>query len=129
MTKHLVQIIYPDEFYQVLHLEMTFEDAPNVWAVLEQVFAEWNDSPLAGKMFIQARVRSLSVNDIVSVNGVFYQCKSIGWTEVSPEYVSELIKEVKSHPFRKERGAWICLNDIMYNRSKVQTISEIALGA
>ena len=129
MTKHLVQIIYPDEFYQVFHLEMTFEDAPNVWAVLEQVFAEWNDSPLAGKMFIQARVRSLSVNDIVSVNGVFYQCKSIGWTEVSPEYVSELIKEVKSHPFRKEHGAWIVLNDIMYNRSKVQTISEIALGA
>lgn len=118
MTKHLIQVIYPDEFFQVFHLEMQFEDATSVWAVLDEVFGQWNDSPFQSKLSKESNVRSLSVNDFVSVNGVFYQCQSIGWTEVSPEYVSGLVLEVRNHPYRRERGAWICLNDIMYQRGK-----------
>jgi hypothetical protein len=120
MTKHLIQVIYPDEFHQVFHLDLPFEDAPNVWAVLEEVFGQWNDSPFQSQLSKESRVRSMSVNDFVSVNGVFYQCQSIGWTEVTPEYVSEIIKEVRSHPFRKEHGAWISLNDVMYDRRKAK---------
>ena len=68
------------------------------------------------EMFINSKKRSLSVNDIVCVNGTYYQCLPYGWKEVTTEYVINLENEVSNHPRRSE-GAWFALSDVMYGRS------------
>jgi hypothetical protein len=66
-------------------------------------------------MFIRSKKRSLCVNDIVCVNGEYFQCASFGWNSVTPEYVNELENEVANHPSRCE-GAWFALMDVMWER-------------
>lgn len=84
---------------------------------LERVFAEWNHgSGMECEMFIKSNKRSLSVNDIVCVNGNYYQCRSFGWKKVTAEYVNELEKEVALHPTRHAYGTWYALTEIMYGR-------------
>ena len=81
---------------------------------LERVFAEWNHgSGMECKMFIESNKRSLSVNDIVCVNGKYYQCKSFGWKQVTDEYVYQLEEDVAKNPRRFE-GAWFALSEVMY---------------
>ena len=87
MKKNLVHVIYPDEalYSYVIINDMSVEDN------LERVFAEWNHgSGMECEMFIESKKRSLSVNDIVCVNGKYYQCKSFGWKQVTDEYVYQL---------------------------------------
>ena len=92
---------------------------------LERVFAEWNDgSGMECKMFIESKKRSLSVNDIVCVNGKYYQCQSCGWKEVTTEYVINLEKEVATHP-RRFDGAWFALSDVMWKRQKNEIYPEL----
>ncbi len=114
MKKNLVHIIYPDEaiYSFVVINDMSVEDN------LERTFAEWNDgSGMECKMFIESKKRSLSVNDIVCVNGKYHQCQSFGWKQVTTEYVNQLEKEVALHPLRAD-GAWFALSDVMWNRKR-----------
>lgn len=86
--------------------------------VLEDVFGMFNrGSGSESKLFADSRMRSLSVNDFVSVNGQWYQCQGHGWKKVTDEYVDELEKSVVSHPMFSVNGAWWCLSDIMAKRS------------
>ena len=113
MKKNLIHVIYLDEaVYSFVTInDMSVEDN------LERVFAEWNHgSGMECKMFIESKKRSLSVNDIVCVNGAYYQCRSFGWKKVTAEYVNELEKEVALHPTRHAYGPWFALTEIMYGR-------------
>ena len=113
MKKNLIHVIYPDEatYSYVTTNDMSVEDN------LERVFAEWNHgSGMECEMFINSKKRSLSVNDIVCVNGTYYQCLPYGWKEVTTEYVINLENEVSNHPRRSE-GAWFALSDVMHGRS------------
>ena len=75
------------------------------------------------ELFIKSNVRSLSVNDIVCVNGTFYQGDSFGWTEVDAEYVNQLEKEVATHPRRFIDNPWSILSDIMWKRNKNRLVT------
>jgi len=115
MKKNLIHVIYPDEavYSFVATNDMSVEDN------LERVFAEWNDgSGMECEMFVKSNKRSLSVNDIVCVNGKYFQCASVGWYEVSSEYVNALEKEVADHPSRSD-SAWFALTEVMWGRKRV----------
>jgi hypothetical protein len=117
MIKNIVNIIYPDEFTVGFVIETN--DVVDVHDILEMVFAQWNaGSGCESELFIKSRKRSLSVNDIVCVNGTYFQCASFGWDEVSPEYVNDLEKSVAIHPRRFVDSAWSVLNDVMWERKK-----------
>jgi hypothetical protein len=112
MKKNIIHVIYPDEvaFSFVVTNDLSVEDN------LERTFAEWNHgSGMESDLFVGSKKRSLSVNDIVCVNGKCYQCQSFGWKEVTAEYVIELENDVANHPRRIE-GAWFALNSVMYER-------------
>jgi hypothetical protein len=122
-----IQIIYPGEYNARFFIET--ETAVTDHELLERIFAEWNyGSNQESKEFINARVRSLSVNDIVwiggrpegSLLGRYYQCASIGWTEVDVNFVNQLEAEVKNHPKMEEGGAFFALSDIMWQRKKAE---------
>ena len=115
MKRNLIHIIYPDDFTSsfIMNTDMSTAD------ILERVFAEWNHgSGMECEMFVNSKKRSLCVNDIVCVNGTYFQCASFGWHEVSPEYVNALEKEVANHPSRVE-GAWFALMDVMWERQNI----------
>lgn len=112
MKKNLIYVIYPDEDVYIFVTINNLSQEDN----LERVFAEWNHgSGMESPLFIESKKRSLSVNDIVCVNGKYYQCMSFGWNEVNAEYVNQLEKEVAIHP-RRFDGAWFALNEVMRNR-------------
>ena len=121
VMKNLIHVIYPDEavYTYVAINDLSVEDN------LERVFAEWNHgSGMECNMFIESKKRSLSVNDIVCVNGKYYQCQSFGWKQVTDEYVNELEKEVAIHP-RRFDGAWFALNDVMWKRHNNEIYPEL----
>jgi hypothetical protein len=102
MKKNLIHVIYPDE--AVISFMMTTDMSSA--DILERVFAEWNHgSGMECEMFVNSKKRSLSVNDIVCVNGTFFQC-------------AELEEAVSAHPSRTE-GAWFALMDVMWERQNV----------
>lgn len=114
MNRNRINIIYPDEaiFSFVMENDLSVEDN------LERVFHEWNaGSGMECELFINSRMRSLSVNDIVVVNGEYFQCLSFGWKQVSEEYVKQLERNVSSHPSRNVHGAWFALHDVMYRQN------------
>jgi hypothetical protein len=109
MKRNLINIIYPDEAVNsfVMTTDMSSAD------ILERVFAEWNDgSGQECEMFIRSQKRSLSVGDVVCVNGRYHMCKSFGWKEITAEEVNELENAVSNHPNRI-RGSWFALNDVI----------------
>ena len=115
--KNLIHVIYPDES---VHSYVKDSDE-GVDRILEEVFGEWNHgSGMESELFMASKKRSLSVNDIVCVNGKYYQCESIGWNEVSMEYVDELESMVSMHPSREVHGAWFALSEVMWNRKKCE---------
>lgn len=121
MNRNRINIIYPDEaiFSFIMENELSVEDN------LERVFAEWNaGSGMECELFIKTRIRSLSVNDIVMVNGKYFQCLSFGWKEVTAEYVEQLETNVSVHPRRYIDGAWFALNDVMrkHNNGVLMTV-------
>lgn len=122
-TNNLVHVIYPDEFTASFIIKTDGEVDPH--DILEMVFAQWNNgSGCESQLFINSKVRSLSVNDIVCVNGNYYQCASFGWNEVTADYVKELEDAVENHPSRRE-GAWFALNDVMWERNKQKNLVVI----
>ena len=122
MTKNLINILYPDS--NSFAFAMETNGHVDHHDILERVFAEWNHgSGMECELFIKSNVRSLSVNDIVCVNGTFYQCESFGWAEVTAEYVNQLEKEVATHPRRFIDNPWIILSDIMWKRNKNRLVT------
>lgn len=113
MKKNLIHVIYPAQKVISFVLEADFPTQD----ILEMVFARFNNgSGMECKEFTSAGIRSLSVNDIVCVNGQYFQCLPFGWEEVSGEFVNKLEDEVRNH-FRFDfAGAWFALNEIMYQR-------------
>lgn len=120
MKKNIIHVIYPGDSTSGFVVET--QDTDDNHAILEQIFAEWNHgSGKESEVFIKAKKRSLSVNDIVCVNGTYYQCAGFGWDTVTPEYVTQLENEVVSHPRCQDEsqgGAYFALSDIMWNRKK-----------
>jgi hypothetical protein len=113
MKKNLIHVIYPDESVT----SFVLESGDTIDNILEMVFSQFNHgSGMESDLFVGTKKRSLSVNDIVCVNGKYYQCLSFGWKQVTNEYVIDLENDVANHPRRIE-GAWFALNSVMYERS------------
>ena len=118
MRNVAVTICYPDQHLFATSMEVENTDTDQ--DILERVFAEWNDG--SGKEcddFIKQQLRSLSVNDVVIVNDVYYQCVNIGWNQISEQEFLEIEKAVATHQLRLSRqgGASIALNRVMWNRN------------
>jgi hypothetical protein len=120
MTNNLVHVIYPDEFTAGFIIKTDGEVDPH--DILETVFAQWNHgSGCECELFVKSQKRSLCVNDIVCVNGRYWQCASFGWNEVTAEYVNELEEAVGKHPHRHD-GAWFALSDVMWDWNKKRNL-------
>ena len=121
--KRLITVIYPGE--RLMSYVMTTELEGE--SLLEVVFAQFNrGSGAEHEVFLNSRCRSMCVNDIVAVDGEYWQCSFVGWNKVDAEYMEQLEKEVEEHPLcnQMEGGAWSALNDIMWNRRRkvVETV-------
>jgi len=112
--KNLVQVIYPDESVH----SYVMESDETVERILEDVFGEWNHgSGMESDLFKGSKKRSLSVNDIVCVNGRYFQCESIGWNEVDSVYMNDLENEVSRSKYR-DTSAYMALSEVMWDRRK-----------
>ena len=108
--KNIIVVIYP----AVKKITFVLESDSPTEDILEMVFARFNNgSGMECKEFIKASVRSLSVNDIVGVNGKLFQCLPMGWKEVSELYVSDLEDRVSKHPSFERFGSWFALEEEM----------------
>ena len=115
--KNIVHVIYPDDWTCGFAVETDTKVDPH--DILEQTFAAFNHgSGSESELFLNSKKRSLSVNDVVCVNGIYYLCESFGWKEVTPQFVNELEKEVANHNYRMIHGAWFALNQVMWDRQK-----------
>ncbi len=115
--KNIVNVIYPDESVH----SYVIESDERVDRILEVVFAEWNHgSDMECDLFKRSKKRSVSVNDIVCVNGRYFQCASIGWNEVDSAYVNDLENEVSSNKYR-DTSAYMALSEVMWQRKKKQS--------
>lgn len=104
-----VKIQYPGQFLTIFPM-VSYNSYEND---LERIFAEWNHgSGMESELFINARTRSLSVNDFVCINDKWWQCISFGWKPVTQEFVDKVENAVRNHPNYKD-GAWFALHDVM----------------
>ena len=113
MKRNIIHIIYPAEsvYSYVMETDASVEN------ILEYVFSGWNHgSGVESKIFINSKKRSLSVNDIVAVNELYFQCLSFGWKEVTAEFVNDLEEEVENNPLTLSHGPWFGLNEVMFTR-------------
>lgn len=121
MIKVYVTVCYPDD--QFVATTMLVEDDSDHAAILERVFAEWNaGSGSECAMFNRIRLRSLSVNDVVIINGTYYQCASMGWNQISEQEFQEIEASVAKHPHRLKIGAWYTLQSVMAARRGMFTL-------
>lgn len=120
MKKNLVHVIYPaDKVISFVH-----ESDDTVENILEVVFGMFNHgSNSESELFLNSKCRSLSVNDIVLLNGKYHLCESFGWKEVTVEFVNQLEDEVEKNPLTLEHGPWFGLHEIMYNRKKDELVT------
>lgn len=71
-----------DEFSE-LYREVTELDSDYSVDDLEQLWKEWNrGSREESWEFYEAETRSMSIGDVVEIDGTYYQAKSIGWKEI-----------------------------------------------
>ena len=85
--------------------------------ILENAFEAFNHgSTREHPTLLASRARSLSVNDLVQIDGFWYQCQSVGWTLMEESDVIELEKAVKEHRAYEEHGAWFALSEVMWER-------------
>jgi hypothetical protein len=113
--KNIVSVIYPSE----KTISFVHDSVDPMEAILEHTFAMFNHgSGSESELFVNSKVHSLSVNDIVCVNGQYFQCASVGWHEVSVDYVKQLESDVDNHPTTKLHGSWFGLNEVMWDRRK-----------
>ena len=114
MKKNLVHVIYPAD--KVISFVHNSDDT--VENILEVVFGMFNHgSNSESELFLNSKCRSLSVNDIVLLNGKYYLCESFGWKEVTAEFMNDLEEEVENNP-NMIHSPWHSLQDVMWNRKK-----------
>ena len=120
MKKNLVHVILPaDKVISFVH-----ESDNSVDSILEVVFGMFNHgSGIESELFLNSKCRSLSVNDIVLLNGKYYLCESIGWKEVTAEFVNDLEEEVENNPLTLAHGPWFGLREVMRNRKKDELVT------
>ena len=95
---------------------------------LEGVFAEFNaGSQMECPEFINGKIRSFSVGDLVYMNGWWSRCDSVGWTEISEEEMMEYMTAIETRliELRKiendpELPAWFAVNDVVYNVKEIR---------
>lgn len=112
MKSKTIQVKYPGEF----HITFTRTSSTTDAADLEQTFGEWNaGSGMESELYLNQRtLRPLSVNDLVAIDGRWWQCRSVGWKSVSEAFVAGLDNAVKQHPTFKATGSsWFTLDEIM----------------
>jgi hypothetical protein len=96
--------------------------------VLENTFAAFNHgSGQECPEFLESKMRSLSVNDLVRIGTTWYQCESVGWKEVTEQYVDDLEEAVVNHPYYALHGAWFALNELAWERKKALQPAEHAV--
>ena len=119
MKKNLIHVIYPaDKVVSFVH----YSD-DTVENILEVVFGMFNHgSNSESELFLNSKCRSLSVNDIILLNGVYFQCLSIGWKKVSTEYVNQLEEDVENNP-NMIHGPWFALQDVMYMKNNMELVN------
>jgi hypothetical protein len=89
---------------------------------LEDAFAEFNaGSGVECYEFRTAKIRSLSVGDLVRINGVWNRVESCGWQIMSDSEVAEYMTAIESRliELRKVENdsnlpAWFAVNDVVY---------------
>jgi len=89
---------------------------------LEDAFAEFNaGSSHECEEFISARIRSLSVGDLVKLNGVWSRCESVGWSVMTEAEVMEYMTAIESKLIELRTlendpnlPAWFAINDVVY---------------
>lgn len=118
MKKNLIHVILPaDKVISFVH-----ESDDTVENILETVFGMFNHgSGIESELFLNSKCRSLSVNDVVAVNGKYYLCESFGWKEVTAEFVYDLEDEVENNP-NMIHGPWFALQDVMRQKEKNQQV-------
>lgn len=114
--KHSFTVHYPGDETHSFFFDM--EEDKTITQILEKIFAWFNHgSGQEAPIFLQRKIRSLSVNDFVRLNGQWYQCKSVGWEKVTNEYVDRIDRAVITHPKYVELGGTFCMSDIMWKKS------------
>ena len=99
---------------------------------LEDAFAEFNaGSSRECPEFLEARIRSLSVGDLVRWNGNWYICKSIGWEKMTEEAVMDYMTAIESKLIElrtlendPELPPWFAINDVFYQVKKSEAGSR-----
>ena len=95
--------------------------------VLEDIFAEWNHgSGRESSRFLDENVRSLSVGDYVSVDGLWYRCEGIGWKEKTKDEVNKWFDTMLS--IRSKRNAGKTSSDERLARWGDKRMAERLLG-
>lgn len=85
--------------------------------ILENAFAAFNcGSGREHPQFLASRMRSLAVNDLVQIDGAWYQCKMVGWEAIADEDAQELEKAIKEHASYALHGAYFALSEVMWSR-------------
>ena len=106
-------VLYPAERTIVVWRDNPLNSNTNM-DLLEEIFAEFNaGSGRECGEFIDARVRSLSVNDFVSIEGIWYQCRGVGWEEVTKEFVNATVEKTEDG-INRLNTAWSSLSDVMW---------------
>jgi len=118
MKKNLVHVILPADKL----ISFVYESDDTVENILEVVFGMFNHgSNSESELFLNSKCRSLSVNDVVAVNGKYYLCESFGWKQVTAEFVNDLEEEVENNP-NMVHGPWFALQDVMRQKEKNQQV-------
>jgi len=108
--KHTIVVNYPGDTAHTFVLESPF----TVKSILEEVFGMFNHgSGDECELFLKNKLRSLSV---VRVDDQWFQCKSVGWKEVTNEYVDQLEKDVVENKNFEPHGPWSALQDVMWTK-------------
>jgi hypothetical protein len=111
--KHRIVVNHPGDRAFTFQHESPF----TVNSILEEVFGMFNHgSGSECETFIKSRARSLSVHDFVRVNEQWFQCQSVGWKEVTQEFVDQLEKDVVENKNFKLYGPWSALQDVMWTK-------------
>jgi hypothetical protein len=72
---------FTDLYREITTLHRDIEE-PSM-AELEKIWNEWNNgSRQESEEFYNAEVRSMSIGDVVELDGTYYQVKSIGYEEI-----------------------------------------------
>jgi hypothetical protein len=109
-------VVLPGEKWLTLRVPYALEHMSHE-GLLEEIFAWFNHgSGRECDVFLGNKMRSLSVNDFVRIDDMWWQCKSVGWARCAAAYVDEICAAVNRHPKLAKNGAWSVLNTVMYER-------------